>query len=104
MEAREGPGKWGSAIDVLGGERVERTEVEGWGYGGRVGEARTSPGNRKGRHRDAKDLTEEDRQEFISTAQKCWMEMEGLRQEWDKRLAALGLPSHKHCDSEPVFA
>ena len=57
MEARGGPGKWGSAIDALGGERVERTEVEGWGYGGRVGDARTSLGNRKGRHRDAKDLT-----------------------------------------------
>ena len=27
-------GKWGTATDPLGNERVERTEVEGWGYDG----------------------------------------------------------------------
>ena len=36
-EAREGKGKWGSSTDVFGNERVVRTEIEGWGYGGELG-------------------------------------------------------------------
>ncbi|KAA6411167.1 MAG: hypothetical protein FRX48_05479 [Lasallia pustulata] len=39
MEEEGGAGKWGSSVDRAGEERVTRTEVEGWGFGGRVGDA-----------------------------------------------------------------
>ncbi|ORY14617.1 3-keto-steroid reductase [Clohesyomyces aquaticus] len=87
MEDREGVGKWGSATDWWGRERVERTEVEGWGWGG-VKETR----KRKGRHPCAKDFTEEDKARFEADGEECWGMMERLRIEWEKRLedAAVG--------------
>ncbi|KAF2749699.1 NAD(P)-binding protein [Sporormia fimetaria CBS 119925] len=86
MEEREGVGKWGSATDWFGNERVERTEVEGWGWGGRLGER-----VRKGRSPHAKELTKEDREEFEETGRKCWIEMERLRVEWEGRLEEAGV-------------
>ncbi|KAF2471803.1 3-keto-steroid reductase [Lindgomyces ingoldianus] len=96
MEAREGVGKWGSATDWWGQERVERTEIEGWGWGGTVegvekgGKSR----RRKGRSPYARDLTKEDREVFEETGRNCWREMERLREEWEKRLddAGMGIP------------
>jgi 3-keto steroid reductase len=82
MEAREGVGKWGSATDWWGSERVERTEVEGWGWGGRLGEWT----KRKGRSPYAKDLTKDDKEAFEQTGKACWEELERLRVEWEKRL------------------
>jgi len=79
-----GKGKWGSAADVWGEERVERTEVTGWGYGGRVVE--TPIGRRKGRWRDAVDLTKERREEFEEVGRKCWKAMEELRVQWEGRV------------------
>ncbi|OCL07565.1 3-keto-steroid reductase [Glonium stellatum] len=84
MEEREGKGKWGSATDWWGKERVERTEVEGWGWGGVVGERI----RKKGRRRGVKDLTERDRKQFEELGRDCWKEMEQLREEWEARLAA----------------
>ncbi|MCJ1231972.1 3-keto-steroid reductase [Toensbergia leucococca] len=88
MEASKGPGKWGSNTDFWGEERVTRTEVEGWGYGGRVGdeEGRT----RKGRMRGVKALTAEGREAFEELGRECWRAMEELRGEWEARLSAAG--------------
>lgn len=86
MEKKEGVGKWGSATDFWGQERVERTEVAGWGWGGRLAEYK-----RKGRDPFAKDLTAEERAKFEETGRKCWEEMEALRREWEDRLRRAGV-------------
>ncbi|KAF2488484.1 3-keto-steroid reductase [Lophium mytilinum] len=85
MEGREGRGKWGSATDGWGRERVERTEVDGWGWGGTVGEF----SRRKGRWRHATELTAEGRAEFEELGRLAWAEMERLREEWEERLEGL---------------
>ncbi|KAF2709198.1 3-keto-steroid reductase [Pleomassaria siparia CBS 279.74] len=87
MEEREGVAKWGSATDRAGNERVERTEVEGWGWGGKLGDKRKW----KSRSPFARDLTREDRDTFEDTGEKCWIEMERLRVEWEKRLEDAGV-------------
>lgn len=87
MEEKEGVGKWGSATDFWGQERVERTEVEGWGWGGKVGEYK----RKYGRHPDAQDLTEESQQRLFETGRACWDEMERLRVEWEDRLQRAGV-------------
>jgi 3-keto steroid reductase len=86
MEEKEGVGKWGSATDFWGQERVERTEVFGWGWGGKLGEYK-----RKGRDPYAKDLTKESREEFEETGRKCWEKLEALRREWEDRLRQAGV-------------
>ncbi|EON66814.1 hypothetical protein W97_06216 [Coniosporium apollinis CBS 100218] len=86
IEERGGKGKWGSATDWRGRDRVARTEVEGWGWGGRVGEE-----VKRGRWRYAKDLTEESKVEFEELGRACWKEMEGLREEWEERLQDAGV-------------
>ncbi|KAI9654407.1 MAG: 3-keto-steroid reductase [Alyxoria varia] len=83
LEMDGGPGKWGSATDVFGHERVERTEVEGWGWSGRVGEMR---GPSRARKRGAKNLTREQREQFDVLGRDCWAQMEGIRQDWETRL------------------
>lgn len=86
MEETEGVSKWGSATDFWGQERVERTEVAGWGWGGKLGEQK-----RKGRDPYAQDLSEESLEEFQETGRICWEEMEQLRIEWENRLRAAGV-------------
>lgn len=86
MEEKEGVGKWGSATDFWGQERVERTEVAGWGWGGRTGETK-----RKGRDPHAKDFNKESQERFVQTGKKCWEEMERLRIEWETRLRSAGV-------------
>ena len=81
--------KWGSATDAEGKERVERTEVEGWGWSGRVGES--SARRLRGRMRGAVDLTQEGREEFEELGRTVWTEMERLRGLWKGRLDAAGL-------------
>lgn len=81
-EEREGKGKWGSSTDRAGNERVARTEVEGWGWGGIAGEAT----KRIGRRRDAVDIKEGDREEFEELGRTCWSEMEELREQWEGRV------------------
>ena len=82
-------GKWGSATDSEGNERVERTEVAGWGWDGRP---ETSSVTRlRGRMRGAKDLTKADREKFEELGKECWKEMERMRVDWEERLDAAGL-------------
>ncbi|KAF2678286.1 hypothetical protein K458DRAFT_395103 [Lentithecium fluviatile CBS 122367] len=85
MEEREGVGKWGSATDLWGNERVERTEVEGWGWGGKMGEVK-----RKGRSPFAKDLTVEAGGRFEADGKRAWEMLEGMRVEWEERLERAG--------------
>ena len=84
MEQTEGKGKWGSACDAMGHERVMRTVVEGWGLGGRMGEPEV--GKRKGTRKGLKEVTREDREEFEELGRKCWRQMEDLRMLWEERL------------------
>jgi 3-keto steroid reductase len=86
MEEKEGLGKWGSAADFWGQERVERTEMPGWGWGGKLGEYK-----RTGRDPFAKDLTEKSQDRFLETGRECWKEMERLRIEWERRLRTAGV-------------
>lgn len=91
-EAADGSrkGKWGSSADVFGKERVVRTEVEGWGWSGRVGErADGSLRTRKGRWRGLKEVDAESREEFEVLGQRVWKEMEELRMEWESRLGGV---------------
>ncbi|PVI04167.1 hypothetical protein DM02DRAFT_716485 [Periconia macrospinosa] len=81
LEQREGVAKWGSATDVWGNERVERTEVAGYGWTGKIGER-----PRKGRDPYATDATEKDKEELFQVGVKCWEEVEALRVDWEKRL------------------
>lgn len=88
MEASEGVGKWGSATDWWGRERVDRTEVDLWGWGGLAGEK----GKKKGRHPYARDFASaKDRVVFEEEGAKCWVEMERLRMEWEGRLEKAGV-------------
>ncbi|KAJ4371474.1 3-keto-steroid reductase [Neocucurbitaria cava] len=87
MEQKEGVGKWGSATDFWGEERVERSEVAGWGWGGKLGEYK----RKKGRDPYAEDLTKESQGRFLQTGRKCWEEMERLRIEWEDRLRNAGV-------------
>ena len=86
IEERYGKGKWGSATDMFGADRIMRTEVEGWGYGGVIGSERQF--GPKGRRRGAVDLTEEQREAFEKLGVQVWEEMELLRREWEQRLDA----------------
>lgn len=75
-------GKWGSAADVFGNERVERTEVEGWGFSGVPGDG-SAKGWRRGRRKGAKDTTGEEREAFEVLGRQCWRGMEELRVMWE---------------------
>ena len=80
-EDGRGAGKWGSSTDAWGNERVKRTEVEGWGVGGRVGD--NCGLSRRARPEHVDDLTRERREEFEVLGRECWKEMERLREEWE---------------------
>lgn len=85
LEAQGGVSKWGSATDLGGSERVERTEVDGWGFGGIPGDGSIG-GKKKGRNAGAKDLTKEGREAFEELGRAAWKQMEELRVEWEDRL------------------
>ena len=85
--------KWGTSTDTRGHERVRKTEVDGWGWDGQVGNAEVIDGEkRKGRRKGAVDLTREAREDFEVLGGKCWREMEELRVEWE---GILGVKSGK---------
>ena len=96
LEIREGKGKWGSATDVFGNERVVRTEIDGWGFGRELGHvpsgsvAAKRPGFRK--------ATREMREEFEEQGRKVWREMEDLRVEWEKRLGRVEVDGNESVD------
>ena len=60
-----------------------RTQVQGWGYGGKLGS--TSHFDQRGR-RGTKDLTTEEKEEFEELGREAWKQMEQLREEWEERL------------------
>lgn len=81
--------KWGSGTDRSGRNLVKETEVEGWGWQGKLEDVSADVDGvtgvlrkRIGRNRDATDLTEEDLVRFEELGAECWDEMEDLRQEW----------------------
>lgn len=81
----DGKSKWGSCVDVLGNERVTRTEVEGWGLRGKV--ELLGAEQRRGRRRGVTDLTEEEREGFVQLGRQCWEQMDELSKQWQGRLA-----------------
>jgi 3-keto steroid reductase len=86
--------KWGSSCDRWGNTALKKTEVEGWGWEGRVeerdalAEDESTGVLRKmvGRKANAVDLTEAKRAEFEEVGVECWKEMERLREEWERRI------------------
>lgn len=92
--------KWGSACDIRGNTMVKKTEVDGWGWTGKVeglddGDGATGALRKiKGRKRGAQVVTEERRVEFEETGALCWREMEKLRAEWEVRMKEAGLNGH----------
>lgn len=81
LEKDKGAGKWGSSINVWGEERATRTEVHGWGIGGKVGDNISQPP--RWQPREVADLTEQDRERFEELSRACWQSMERLRVEWE---------------------
>lgn len=92
--------KWGSACDIRGNSMVKKTEVDGWGWTGKVEGLDDADGatgilrKAKGRKGGARLVTEESRVEFEETGALCWREMEGLRAEWESRMKEAGLNGH----------
>lgn len=86
--------KWGSSTDRSGKVGQKMTEVEGWGWEGKVEDRKALEQDlgawisRKlsGRKSDAVDLTEERLVEFEMLGRSCWREMERLREEWGTRM------------------
>ncbi|KAM3416231.1 hypothetical protein BST61_g7837 [Cercospora zeina] len=94
LEEREGKGKWGSAANVKGDERVARTLVEGWGYCGRPGVV--PPGSATtGLYAKRKETTKETREEFEEVGRRVWKEMEAMRVDWERRLGPLLVKSSR---------
>jgi 3-keto steroid reductase len=87
LDRREGKGKWGSATDLWGEERVARTEVEGWEFTGQLG-LRPS-GSVASTHRAWTKATKESREQFEEQGREAWKEMEALRVDWEKRLGRI---------------
>lgn len=94
------PAKWGSACDRRGTVAApKRTEVEGWGWRGRVGETVEDSDDDDnddgslsflskscGRKWDATILTADRRARFEQDARRCWVELERLRAAWELAL------------------
>ncbi|KAF2214125.1 hypothetical protein CERZMDRAFT_111051 [Cercospora zeae-maydis SCOH1-5] len=94
VEGREGKGKWGSAANVKGDERVARTLVDGWGYCGRPGVV--PPGSATtGLYAKRKEMTKESREEFEEVGRQVWKEMEAMRVDWENRLGPLDVKSNR---------
>lgn len=79
--------KWGTSTDRWGECRVKKTEVEGWGWEGKVEEKGQLKQEHKlaGRKSGAVDVTEERLVEFKALGADCWRRMEELRKQWEDR-------------------
>lgn len=83
--------KWGSSADWRRNAAPKKTEVQGWGWEGKVQDAQAlerdgEPGvlhALKGRKWDAALPTEEDIAKFEEDGVKCWTELERLRGVWE---------------------
>ncbi|KAK3292701.1 uncharacterized protein B0H64DRAFT_477808 [Chaetomium fimeti] len=82
--------KWGTSTDRRGECRVKKTEVDGWGWEGRVEEVRALKREHKlsGRRPGAVDVTEEKLAGFGELGAECWRRMEELREKWEERADA----------------
>lgn len=84
--------KWGSATDIRGNALVKKTEVDWWGWEGKVETIEDEDGvtgvlrKKVGRRLKAPLATEETLAQFEETGKECWKEMERLRVEWEARL------------------
>lgn len=74
--------KWGSGVTRSGESLILKTEVEGWGYTGVVGEEIAPLGRKKG----AANATKETLETFEEQAMRAWREIEELRNSWEERL------------------
>ncbi|KAF2860649.1 3-ketosteroid reductase-like protein [Piedraia hortae CBS 480.64] len=83
LEGDNGKGKWGTATDVWGRDRVARTEVGGWGFGGVVGAVPPdSETSSIARWKTWRETDSGMRERFEDLGRKCWQEMEDLRVKW----------------------
>ncbi|KAK4232479.1 3-keto-steroid reductase [Podospora fimiseda] len=80
--------KWGTSTDIWGKCRVKKTEVDGWGWEGKVEEVRElrAQGKLSGRRPGSQDLTEDRLTEFKALGAACWKKMEELRAFWEAKL------------------
>lgn len=85
--------KWGSSTDRSGRGFVKETEVDRWGWQGKVEDVSVDVDGvtgvlrkRIGRDGNATDVTEEELVQFEELGAECWDEMEDLRQEWTEIL------------------
>lgn len=84
--------KWGSATDIRGNALVKKTEVDGWGWEGKVETLDDNDGavgvmrKKIGRRLNQTLATEETLAQFEEVGKECWKEMERLRLEWEARL------------------
>ncbi|KAH8666695.1 3-ketosteroid reductase [Xylariales sp. PMI_506] len=87
--------KWGSACDSRPVDACKPTEVDGWGWEGKIEDPETLMETEKGkgilsklkgRKWDAKWLTEEDRIKFEEKSRDTWRELEALRMQWEEIL------------------
>lgn len=97
--------KWGASTSRLGRAAPKKTEVEGWGWEGKVEDGKTwkedptaAIPDMHGRKWNAVDLTEDQRIQFEDDGRKCWTELEKLRTAWELALkkgdAALNQNGH----------
>ncbi|KEY69132.1 hypothetical protein S7711_04915 [Stachybotrys chartarum IBT 7711] len=80
--------KWGSACDHKLQAGVKMTEVEGWGWEGKLEDVKTDTESgiyRKsvGRKHGSKAVVEEDLTAFEELGAECWRQMESMRREWE---------------------
>jgi 3-keto steroid reductase len=84
--------KWGSGTDRRGNSVVKKTEVEGWGWEGRVEDLTDEDGvtgvlrKRIGRKLGTQIVRKGDLMEFEELGAECWEQMEDLREEWSEIL------------------
>ncbi|KAI1310774.1 hypothetical protein F5Y03DRAFT_28369 [Xylaria venustula] len=86
--------KWGSSVTRTGHAAPKKTEVEGWGWEGRIedseafkrDEAKGVLRKSVGRKWDATILTREKKAQFEADGRRCWAELERLRTAWEASL------------------
>ncbi|KAK4171843.1 putative 3-keto-steroid reductase [Triangularia setosa] len=80
--------KWGSAADRWGRCYVRKTEVDGWGWEGKVEELRElkKKGLLRGRKGGMELVKEERLVEFKELGGEVWKRLEALRGEWEGKL------------------
>ncbi|KAH7312304.1 hypothetical protein B0I35DRAFT_452305 [Stachybotrys elegans] len=81
--------KWGSAANRRLEDGVKMTEVEGWGWEGKVEDLKADTAEdiyRKsvGRKKTSPSTTKEDIVEFEQLGLECWDQMEDMRVEWEE--------------------